>query len=180
MRLQDLFHSVATGPASRRKLLTPVGLLIFGLTLVVVVAGGLLIDRVLDLPEMLPGTLGTAIGATLLLAGAILCGWCVALFMKRRGTPVPFSPPKELIVSGPYLITRNPMVTGVFLCLFGLGFIMHSLSIVFISTPAYILAHVIELKRIEEPEMERRFGAKYAEYKSRVPMFMPRPWRRSR
>lgn len=70
------------------------------------------------------------------------------------------------------------MVTGVFLCLFGLGFIMHSLSIVFIWTPAYILAHVLELKWVEVPEMERRFGARYTEYKSRVPMFIPRPWRR--
>jgi protein-S-isoprenylcysteine O-methyltransferase Ste14 len=72
---------------------------------------------------------------------------------------------------------RNPMVTGVFACLFGLGLIFHSVSIVLIWTPVYILLHVIELKMVEEPELERRFGASYTEYRHRVPMFLPRPWR---
>jgi protein-S-isoprenylcysteine O-methyltransferase Ste14 len=71
------------------------------------------------------------------------------------------------------------MVTGVFTALFGVGLILHSLSIVFIWTPLYMLAHVIELKKVEEPELELRFGAAYTEYKRRVPMLIPRPWRRS-
>jgi protein-S-isoprenylcysteine O-methyltransferase Ste14 len=70
------------------------------------------------------------------------------------------------------------MVTGVFTCLFGLGLIFHSISIVLIWTPAYILVHVIELKKVEEPELERRFRTSYTDYKHRVPMFIPRPWRR--
>ena len=178
MSLQDLFHSVATGPPSRRQLLTPVGLVIFGLTLLVVVLGGLYTDRALNLPKLSPGGRGSAIGVLLLVPGALLCGWCVLRFLKARGTPVPFNPPKELIVSGPYLWMRNPMVSGVFMCLFGLGFIIHSMSMVLVWTPAYILAHIVELKKVEEPEMERRFGASYTDYKNRVPMFIPRPWRR--
>jgi hypothetical protein len=70
MSLQELFHSVATGPARRRQLLTPVGLGIFGLTLVVVVVGGLVTYRELHLPELLPGTRGTVIGVLVLLPGA--------------------------------------------------------------------------------------------------------------
>ena len=46
------------------------------------------------------------------------------------------------------------MFTG----LFGIGLVLHSASIVFIWTPLYILAHVIELKKVEEPELELRFG----------------------
>jgi protein-S-isoprenylcysteine O-methyltransferase Ste14 len=177
MSLQELFHSVATGPLRRRQLFTPVGLVIFGLSLLVVVAGSLYTDRAFDLPALLPGKLGPAIGLLFLAPGALLCGWCVLRFVKARGTPVPFNPPKELIVSGPYLWMRNPMVTGVFACLFGLGFFIHSLSMVLFWTPAYILAHVVELKRVEEPELERRFGDTYTRYKDTVPMFLPRPWR---
>jgi protein-S-isoprenylcysteine O-methyltransferase Ste14 len=70
------------------------------------------------------------------------------------------------------------MVTGVFGLLFGIGFLLHSVSIVFVWTPLYILAHVVELKKVEEPELELRFGTAYVEYKRRVPMFIPRPWRR--
>ena len=55
MGLLEVFHSVATGSRRRRALLTPVGLLIFGLTLIAVVGLGLLTDGVLGLPELLPG-----------------------------------------------------------------------------------------------------------------------------
>jgi protein-S-isoprenylcysteine O-methyltransferase Ste14 len=178
MSLLEIFHSVATGSRWKRELLTPVGLLIFGLTLAAVIFLGLVTDRVLPIPELLPGNPGSVVGWVLLVPGAALCGWCVLNFRRAKGTPVPFNPPKELIVTGPYLWMRNPMVTGVFIGLFGIGFILHSVSIVFIWTPLYILAHVIELKRVEEPELELRFGAAYAEYRKSVPMFIPRPWRR--
>ncbi|UCG85173.1 MAG: isoprenylcysteine carboxylmethyltransferase family protein [Gemmatimonadota bacterium] len=178
MSLLRLFHSVATGSRWKRELLTPLGLLVFGATLAVVVVLGLFTDRLLRMPELLPGSLGVSIGVVLLVLGSTLCGWCVLRFTKAKGTPVPFNPPKELVVTGPYVWMRNPMVTGVFAGLFGLGFIFHSLSIVLIWTPLYVLAHVIELKKVEEPELELRFGAAYTEYKRAVPMFIPRPWRR--
>ena len=178
MNLLELFHSVATGSQRRRELLTPVGLAFFGLTLAVVIAGGLFTDRVINTPALFPGTPGVAIGTLLLVPGSVLCAWCVLRFRRAKGTPVPFNPPKELVVAGPYVWMRNPMVTGVFTSLFGIGFILHSVSIVLIWTPLYVLAHVVELKTVEEPELERRFGASYAEYRRTVPMFIPRPWRR--
>jgi protein-S-isoprenylcysteine O-methyltransferase Ste14 len=178
MGMLKTVHSVATGPRRRRALLTPVGFLIFGSTLVAVVVLGLFTDRFLRMPELLLGTVGAGVGTVLLVLGGMLCGWCVLRFKRARGTPVPFNPPTELVVAGPYLWMRNPMVTGVFTALFGIGMILGSFSIVFIWTPLYILAHVIELKKVEEPELELRFGATYTEYKRRVPMFIPRPWRR--
>ena len=180
MSLLDVFHSVATGSRRKRELLTPVGLLIFGLTTGAVVVLGLYTDRVLHTPELLPGRLGAGIGIVLLALGSMLCGWCVLRFGRAKGTPVPFNPPKELLVTGPYLWMRNPMVTGVFTGLFGVGLLLHSASIVFIWTPLYILMHVIELKKVEEPELELRFGAAYADYRRSVPMFIPKPWRHFR
>ncbi len=178
MNILNMFHSVATGPHRRQALLTPVGLLVFGLTVAAVIVLGLYTDRVLHASELLPGTLGAGIGIALFVLGSLLCGWCVVRFRRAKGTPVPFNPPKELIVTGPYVWMRNPMVTGVFTALFGAGLVLHSVSIVFIWTPLYILLHAIELKKVEEPELELRFGAAYSEYKRVVPMFFPRPWRR--
>ncbi len=180
MSLLEVFHSVATGSRRKRELLTPVGFLIFGLTVAAVVVLGLYTDRVLHTPEVLPGRFGAGIGVVLLVLGSMLCGWCVLRFRRAKGTPVPFNPPTELVVAGPYVWMRNPMVTGVFTGLFGIGLILHSASTVFIWTPLYILAHVIELKKVEEPELELRFGAAYTEYRRTVPMFIPRPWRHFR
>lgn len=178
MGLKELFHSVATGSRRRREILTPVGLVVFGCTLLIVIFGGLFTDRVFSFPHLLPGAAGSAVGIPFLVMGSTLTGWCVLRFWRAKGTPVPFNPPKKLVVTGPYLWMRNPMVTGVFLALIGGGFLLHSVSIVLLWTPAYIVAHMIELKLVEEPELERRFGESYSDYRARVPMFLPRPWRR--
>jgi protein-S-isoprenylcysteine O-methyltransferase Ste14 len=172
--LSDYIHSVATGPKRRRELLTPLGLLIFAGTLAAVIVGGLYTDRWIGLPALLPGIVGVAGGVAFLTAGALLSGWCVVLFWRARGVPVPVNPPEELIVCGPYGWVRNPMLTGVFGMLFGLGLLLHSPGIAFIWTPAYVLVQLAELKRIEEPDLALRFGSAYAEYRSQVPMFIPR------
>ena len=174
MNLADLFHSVATGPRRRREILTPLGFLVFGASLAIVIVGGLYTDRWLGLPNLLPGLVGAVAGVFSLAAGALLCGWCVVLFFKARGTPVPLNPPRELIVSGPYAWVRNPMLTGLFGMLFGLGLVLHSIGIALIWTPAYVLFNLFELKRVEEPELMRRFGSAYADYRAQVPMFIPR------
>ena len=179
MRLVDAIHGIATGSPRRRAWLTPVGLVVFGGSLVLVVAVGMVIDRVLHLPRLLPGPIGLAVGSSLLAVGVTLCAWCVVRFKRAAGTPVPMNPPTDLVVEGPYQWTRNPMLTGVFTGLFGLGVLLHSFGMVLASIPAYILLHVLELKMVEEPELERRFGASYSEYRRLVPMFWPRFRRRA-
>ncbi len=89
------------------------------------------------------------------------------------------NPPQELVAVAPYCWVRNPMLTGVFATLFGLGFVVHSVGIVLIWTPLFVVLNAIELKLVEEPELERRLGPKYVEYRRRVPMFIPRVQGRS-
>ena len=174
MSLVDLFYSVATGPRRQRALLTRVGL-VFGVVWVLVpVFGGLYTDAALGLPRLLPPVLGVAMGIPLLAAGLALHVWSVVLFARAKGTGVPFNPPPRVVTQGPYAWTRNPMLIGLFAGLMGIGFLMSSMSIVFVWTPVFVAANVIELKLVEEPELERRLGASYTQYKRRVPMFFPR------
>jgi protein-S-isoprenylcysteine O-methyltransferase Ste14 len=177
MSLVDLFYLVATGSKRRRVLLTPLGLVVFFGLLLLIVFGSARMDGALGLPELLPGSLGSAIGVALLAAGLVIWLWCVVWFRRAGGggTPVPFNPPRELVTLGPYAWARNPMLSGVFACMFGLGFLLHSVSMVSVWTPVFVVVNVIELKLVEEPELERRFGASYREYRRRVPMFIPRP-----
>jgi protein-S-isoprenylcysteine O-methyltransferase Ste14 len=65
------------------------------------------------------------------------------------------------------------MLTGVFILFFGLGILFRSISLVFIFTPLFVLLNVLELRAVEEPELEKRLGEEYLEYKKRVPMFIP-------
>jgi len=52
--------------------------------------------------------------------------------------------------------------------------LLQSISLLFIFTPLFILFNVWEIKAIEEPELERRLGKEYLEYKTKVPGFIPR------
>ncbi len=88
---------------------------------------------------------------------------------------MPLSPPPKLVDTGPYSYSRNPMLSGVFLMLFGIGFLFQSLSLVIIYTPMFMVISFLEFKMIEEPELEKRIGASYVEYRKKVPMFFPYP-----
>lgn len=175
--IRRFIHSIATGPLKRRRLLTPLGFSLFALSIVFVITGGIFTDRLLAVRPLPQEPVWIATGMVLLVMGAVFCGMCVAMFAKARGTPVPLNPPHELLVEGPYRYSRNPMLTGVFLMLFGAGVLLRSTSLVLVWVPAYIVLHALELLFVEEPELEQRFGETYIGYKRRVPMFFPRPWR---
>jgi protein-S-isoprenylcysteine O-methyltransferase Ste14 len=40
-------------------------------------------------------------------------------------------------------------------------------------TPLYVLLNVWELKNIEEPELVKRLGDEYIDYRRNTPMFIP-------
>jgi protein-S-isoprenylcysteine O-methyltransferase Ste14 len=75
----------------------------------------------LGLSDIFPGKLNIILSLPVFLVAFILIGWSVQNFLKVKGTPVPFNPPPQLVTSGPYAYTRNPMLTGVFALLFGFG-----------------------------------------------------------
>lgn len=160
-------------------ILTPVVGLSYFLFAALFVIASLGIDHWLHFPEF-PGA-PVNIWLSILFAGAglALALWCLYNFLKAKGTPVPFNPPPVLITTGPYAYIRNPMLSGVFLLLFGLGFLFQSATLLFIFTPLFILINVLELKAIEEPELAMRLGPAYLEYKKMTPMFFPAIARRS-
>lgn len=172
-RWVGLLHGAASGTKKLRTLLTPVGLVIFGVFTGLFVYLSVLMDGWFSLPWPLSSGLSKLIAATLITIGVSVTAWSAFHFLKVKGTPVPFNPPPKLIMTGPYQFARNPMLTGVFLFLFGTGFAIQSLSLVVLFTPLYILANVWELIEIEEPELVKRLGEDYVAYRRRTPMFIP-------
>jgi len=175
-----LLHRAATSTRRTRTLLTPLGLVVFAAFTALFVAAALLTDDALRLPGLLPAGLRRPIAVPILATGVALTAWSAFHFLRVKGTPVPFNPPPELVATGPYRFVRNPMLTGVFLLLAGIGVALGSPSLVFVFVPLFILANVWELRNIEEPELARRLGDAYLDYRERTPMFVPRSRRGSR
>ena len=169
----DFLYKVATGTKRVRTLLTPIGaVLFFSFTLLFILLS-LKADSLLRLPKLVTKPFNIILSLPIIVVGLFLMGWSILHFLKVKGTPVPFNPPPKLVTTGPYAYARNPMLTGVFILLFGLGIIFGSITLVFIFTPLFILFNVWELKAIEEPELVKRLGEEYLEYKKRTPMFFP-------
>jgi protein-S-isoprenylcysteine O-methyltransferase Ste14 len=131
-------------------------------------------DRLLGINGIFPRLLSIIMALPVFAFALFLLGWSVLNFFRAKGTPVPFNPPPRLVTSGPYAYVRNPMLTGIFMLLFGLGVLLGSASLLVVFTPLFILINVWELKVIEEPELVKRLGEDYIEYRKRTPMFFPR------
>jgi protein-S-isoprenylcysteine O-methyltransferase Ste14 len=166
-------YKVATGSKKVRHLFTPIGATFYALITALFVVIALQVDNLFNLPKVLSTPLNVILSIPLLSFALFMMGWSLLNFLKVRGTPVPFNPPPKLVTSGPYAYVRNPMLTGIFIFLLGLGTLFRSLSLVFLFTPAFIAINVWELKTIEEPELEKRLGEEYIQYKKRKPMFIP-------
>jgi protein-S-isoprenylcysteine O-methyltransferase Ste14 len=131
------------------------------------------VDRLIGITDIFPGPLSIILASLFFLVAFILIGWSVLTFFRAKGTPVPLNPPPQLVTTGPYAYVRNPMLTGVFALFFGIGVLLGSFSLLFIFTPLFILINVWELKAIEEPELMKRLGQDYVEYRKNTPMFFP-------
>ncbi|MGD2271080.1 MAG: isoprenylcysteine carboxylmethyltransferase family protein [Desulfobacterales bacterium] len=169
----DIVYKLATGSRKVRTLLTPLGAITFGLFTLVFVVVSVQLDRLLKMPKLLAVPLNIIASIPILSLGLIMTGWSILSFLKVKGTPVPFNPPPRLVTSGPYAYVRNPMLSGIFLLLFGLGTLLNSFFLFILFTPLFIAINVWELKMIEEPELERRLGEAYHQYRQKTPMFIP-------
>jgi protein-S-isoprenylcysteine O-methyltransferase Ste14 len=169
----NFLHRTATGAKKTRIVLTPIGVSLFGAFTALFVLAAIIVDRLLDLPGLLPQGARLPVSLPLVAAGIFITTWSAFQFIKVKGTPVPFNPPPKVVKTGPYRFARNPMLAGVFLLLFGIGFAVNSISMVVFFTPLYALLNVWELKNIEEPELVKRLGDEYIEYRRKTPMFIP-------
>ncbi len=169
----NFLYTISTGTRKVRNLLTPIGVIIFGSFIFLFVLAAIFIDTSLNLPKLNLNNWNVIISILLLIVGLFYVIWSIIHFFKAKGTPVPINPPPKLVCTGPYAYSRNPMLTGVFFLLFGIGFWIGSFSLILIFTPLFILANTLELKIIEEPELEKRLGKEYLDYKQRTPMFIP-------
>ena len=170
----DFIYRSATAPHPIRRKLTPLGGAFFVCLILLLVFLSLLADRLLGFPPLTSRPEAFFVALSLIVAGSSVWLWSVLQFVRAKGTPVPLNPPPRLVEEGPYRYVRNPMLAGVFIALLGLGVLLRSWSLTVLFTPLFILCALLEFKLIEEPELERRLGDAYRDYRMRTPMMIPR------
>jgi protein-S-isoprenylcysteine O-methyltransferase Ste14 len=100
--------------------------------------------------------------------------WTIVMFKSiGKGTPNPKVPPTELVISGPYKYSRNPMACGGFLFLLGEAGIYQSPSLAGL-TVLYAIILYLNTVYVEEPVLRKRFGQLYERYCETVPRFLPK------
>lgn len=167
-------NEIATSSSLKRKLMvTPIAASIFITITALFIIAPLLIERGLNFQAIKFKPWNLIISILIMVSGVFYMIWSVFEFFKVKGTPVPFNPPPVLIVRGPYKYSRNPMTSGLFLLMFGLGILFGSILLSFVFVPLYVMLLYYLLKNVEEPELEMRLGEPYKKYKSKVPMFIP-------
>ena len=79
---------------------------------------------------------------------------------------------KNLVTSGPYRFTRNPMLFGTFLIYFALATFINSITAVFIVAIFVIFMLIVVVKK-EEERLLKDFGNQYVQYRDKTSMIIP-------
>ena len=114
------------------------------------------------------------IGALMTIGGIFLVGWSISIqYTLGKGTPFPKVATQQLITTGPYTYTRNPMTLGAFLLYLGIAVGMGSMPVILLILVIFT-ALLTFIYRHETRELTERFGREYLEYRKRTPFFIPR------
>lgn len=123
------------------------------------------------------GVLGPArpyAGITLFIVGVTAYFICsLWLVIVGKGPFVEFDPPRELVATGPYRWTRNPVAASLILTGFGEAVFFASVGILLFVLLGLPLAQ-LQVTRIEEPRLRQRFGDSYDAYCRKVNRWLPR------
>jgi protein-S-isoprenylcysteine O-methyltransferase Ste14 len=108
------------------------------------------------------------LGGLLIVAGWAVLLWCAREFALRgRGTPGPWDAPRQLVISGLYRFSRNPMYVAVLTAIIGHALWFHSRQVAWYALVTAIVFH-LAVVLYEEPTLAQTFGPQYTEYRRRV------------
>jgi len=113
------------------------------------------------------GNVIKSIGAGIFLAAGIIAGWSLKIFHNLKTTTTPGETSKNLVIRGPYKLSRNPMYVGLTLAYIGEAFLLlQLLPLLFLPLVwAYIQWVIIP---VEEKRLHETFADEYAAYCSQV------------
>ncbi|HVT05113.1 MAG TPA: isoprenylcysteine carboxylmethyltransferase family protein [Thermoanaerobaculia bacterium] len=104
------------------------------------------------------------------LAGVIGC-WAILEMRRHHTTVEPGHTPSELVTSGPFRFSRNPIYLALLLVISGLPLAANSLWLLVASAVLLLLLDSLVVRR-EEKAIQEAFGDEYLRYRNRVRRWM--------
>jgi protein-S-isoprenylcysteine O-methyltransferase Ste14 len=108
-----------------------------------------------------------AAGTAIALLGTAVMGGALGLFRRTGQDPKPWKTTPEIITTGVYRFTRNPMYLGMALLQAGIGIGFANGWILALLPPVLVIIYTIAI-RPEEAYLESKFGDVYTGYKKSV------------
>lgn len=136
------------------------------LVVFIFIAIAYVLGRFIPLPFVVPPILRN-IGLFLAFLGFLLGISALIEFRRARTTSNPHGSAKQLVTSGIYRFTRNPIYLGFLLMVIGMP-LTSGLYWGFIVAPFYIITMNRLVIQHEESYLERKFGNVYTSYTSSV------------
>lgn len=125
------------------------------------------------MPMGLGGMVSVYVGWIISASGLALYFWTLVLFAKAHGTQVPVAPTLTVVSSGPYAVSRNPMLTAAIVMVCGAGVAFDSWSFM-LGGLAIPISYIFYIKFVEEIELQARFGEEYLSYRRSTPFILPK------
>jgi protein-S-isoprenylcysteine O-methyltransferase Ste14 len=129
-------------------------------------AAGIVITRWFPLLS-LPSVPARIAGGILVIVGLGLAMWACMIFLRRGTSVLPIRPASVLVDTGPFRVSRNPIYVGFTAAYIGASLPFQSLWSLLLLPLVLVVMQKAVIDR-EEAYLERRFGAEYLSYKSRV------------
>lgn len=136
----------------------------------VTVLAGVGLDRLLPIEvAFMPSPPGRYWIGGFIVAGAVLgLGLWSVLLMRRTGqSENPWKPTTEIVQSGPFAFTRNPLYLQMVLACIGFSVMLGNIWILLLTPVCAWVLHRFAIIP-EEAYLERKFGDQYRDYKRRV------------
>lgn len=115
---------------------------------------------------------GSLVSTALFLLGLLLVGvatvgrlWCSLYISGHKNA--------ELITTGPYSLSRNPLYFFSLLGFAGIGFASETVTLGAVLAAAMLIGYPAVIRQ-EEAVLRERFGAEFEAYCARVPRFLPK------
>jgi len=122
-------------------------------------------------PNPADGFILRAVGIAIILAGFWLIAESWKLFKRTGQDPKPWTPSPEMVLSGPYRFTRNPMYVGMTCIQLGLGLALDNLWISLLAAFSLLTVHFIAVVP-EEKYLAGKFGERYTGYVIKVRRYL--------